>query len=145
MESLSSNSEEKELQQMQFEERQLYSQCMAWFKELKIHREFLHNNRSRNENKSSDHESTSSGNDSNADIGPSYDNDTVSEVHCDMFENVFAHKIQNHEQPESIPDTYVVKENNNDIISNVPNLDQVRDKEEHDDVMMNNNVPYLLP
>ncbi|GKC85897.1 hypothetical protein Tco_1141614 [Tanacetum coccineum] len=37
MESSSSNSEEKELQQMQLEERQSHSKCMAWFKELKSH------------------------------------------------------------------------------------------------------------
>ncbi|GKE26122.1 hypothetical protein Tco_1441506 [Tanacetum coccineum] len=45
MESSSLNSEERELQQMQLEERQLHSNCMAWFKELKIHLETLHNNR----------------------------------------------------------------------------------------------------
>ncbi|GJW33866.1 hypothetical protein Tco_0053898 [Tanacetum coccineum] len=45
MESSSSNSEESELQQMQLKERQLHSKCMAWFKELKIHLETLHNNR----------------------------------------------------------------------------------------------------
>nr|GEY41551.1 hypothetical protein [Tanacetum cinerariifolium] len=38
-------------------------------------------------------------------IGPSYDSDTVSELHHDMFENMFAHGIQNHEQPKSISDT----------------------------------------
>ncbi|GJX07843.1 hypothetical protein Tco_0195775 [Tanacetum coccineum] len=37
-------------------------------------------NRSGNENKSSDHESTSSGNDANADIGPSYDSNTMTEL-----------------------------------------------------------------
>ncbi|GKC88909.1 hypothetical protein Tco_1149558, partial [Tanacetum coccineum] len=65
--------------------------------------------RSRIENRSSDHESTSSRNDTDADIGPSYDSDTVTEVpHSsnNTFENVFAHRIQSHEQPESIPDTY---------------------------------------
>ncbi|GJV48451.1 hypothetical protein Tco_1438663 [Tanacetum coccineum] len=91
-------------------------------------------------------ESSSSGNDTdaknilveaiafgikNADIGPSYDSDTLSEVYHDTFKNVFAH-IQNHEQPESIPHTYVVNENNSDIISDIPNMDPVRDKEEHD-------------
>ncbi|GJW09378.1 hypothetical protein Tco_1575205 [Tanacetum coccineum] len=90
-----------------------------------------------NENRSFDNESSSSGNDADDDIGPSYDSDTVTEVHHsnnDTFENVFAGGIQNHEQPESIPDTYVVNENNSDIISDIPNMDQVRDKEEHDDV-----------
>ncbi|GJU19924.1 hypothetical protein Tco_1153266 [Tanacetum coccineum] len=90
-----------------------------------------------NENRSSDNESSSSGNDADDDIGPSYDSDTVTEVHHsnnDTFENVFARGIQNHEQPKSIPDTYVVNENNSDIISDIPNMDQVRDKEEHDDV-----------
>ncbi|GKB46841.1 hypothetical protein Tco_0897594 [Tanacetum coccineum] len=91
-------------------------------------------------------ESSSSGNDTdaknilveavafgieNADIGPSYDSDTVSEVYHDTFKNVFAH-IQNHKQPVSIPHTYVVNENNSDIISDIPNMDPVRDKEEHD-------------
>ncbi|GJT63620.1 hypothetical protein Tco_1015100 [Tanacetum coccineum] len=69
-----------------------------------------------------------------ADIGPTYDSDTVSEVHHDMFENVFAHGIQNHEQPESIPHTYMVNKNNNNIISDIPNMDPDRRKEEHDDV-----------
>ncbi|GKC10675.1 hypothetical protein Tco_1007457 [Tanacetum coccineum] len=45
MESSSSNSKERELQQMQLEERQLHSNCMAWFKELKIHLETIHNNK----------------------------------------------------------------------------------------------------
>ncbi|GKA00534.1 hypothetical protein Tco_0673084 [Tanacetum coccineum] len=35
MESLSSNTEERELQQMRLEERILHPNCMAWFKELK--------------------------------------------------------------------------------------------------------------
>nr|GEX63686.1 hypothetical protein [Tanacetum cinerariifolium]GEY16551.1 hypothetical protein [Tanacetum cinerariifolium] len=43
MESLSLNSEERELQQMKLVERQLHSNCMARFKELKTHLEFLHN------------------------------------------------------------------------------------------------------
>ncbi|GKA46658.1 hypothetical protein Tco_0739541 [Tanacetum coccineum] len=73
-------------------------------------------------------------NDGNADIGPSYDSDTLYEVPYDMFENVFAHGIQSHEQPESIPNTYDVNENNSNIISNIPNMDLDRDKEEHDDV-----------
>ncbi|GJY16654.1 hypothetical protein Tco_0387076 [Tanacetum coccineum] len=60
-------------------------------------------NRSGNENRSSNHESTSSRNDADADIGPSYDSDTVTE-------------------------------NNSNIISNIPNMDPDRDKEEHDDV-----------
>ncbi|GKB74280.1 hypothetical protein Tco_0935692 [Tanacetum coccineum] len=71
----------------------------------------------------------------NADIGPSYDSDTVTEVphsNNDTFENVFAHGIQNHEQLESIPDTYVVNENNSNIIFDIPNMDPDRDKEEHD-------------
>ncbi|GJT19410.1 hypothetical protein Tco_0878116 [Tanacetum coccineum] len=90
-----------------------------------------------NENRSSDHESTSSGNDADADIGPLYDSDTVSEVpHSsnDTFENLFTHGIHSQEQPESIPDTYEVNENNNNIIFDIPNMDPDRDKEEHDDV-----------
>ncbi|GJY36125.1 hypothetical protein Tco_0421503 [Tanacetum coccineum] len=68
----------------------------------------------------------------NADIGPSYDRDTMSKVHHDMFKNGFAHRIHNHEQPESIPDTYMLNKNNSNIISDIPNMDLVRDKEEHD-------------
>ncbi|GKC91373.1 hypothetical protein Tco_1152022 [Tanacetum coccineum] len=73
----------------------------------------------------------------NAVVGPSYDNDTLTEVHDsnnDKFENVFALGIQNHEQPESILYTYVVNENNSNIISNKPNMDPDRGKEEHNDV-----------
>nr|GEY60847.1 hypothetical protein [Tanacetum cinerariifolium] len=44
MESSTSNPEEKELEQIQLEERHLYSKCMAWFKELNSHLETLHNN-----------------------------------------------------------------------------------------------------
>ncbi|GJZ86643.1 hypothetical protein Tco_0658253 [Tanacetum coccineum] len=92
--------------------------------------------RSENEHTSSDKESNSSeGNDPDADIGPSYDSDTLTEVphsNNDTFENVFAHEIKNHEQPESIPDTYVVNENNSNIISDIPNMDPDRYKEEHD-------------
>ncbi|GKF65660.1 hypothetical protein Tco_0192177, partial [Tanacetum coccineum] len=102
--------------------------------------------RSENENRSSEKESSSSeGNDVNADIspsydidhadiGPSYDNDIVSEVLHDTFENVFAHGIQNHKKPESIPNTYVVNENNSNIIFDIPNMDPDRGKEEHHDV-----------
>ncbi|GKB76367.1 hypothetical protein Tco_0943262 [Tanacetum coccineum] len=89
------------------------------------------------ENGSSDHESTSSGNDADADVGPSYDSDTVTEVpHLsnDTFENMFAHEIQSHEQTESIPDTYEVNENNSNIISDIPNMDPDIDKEKHDNV-----------
>ncbi|GKC63506.1 hypothetical protein Tco_1096104, partial [Tanacetum coccineum] len=42
--------------------------------------------------------------------------------------------IQRHEQPESIPDTYEVNENNSNIIYDIPNTDPDRDKEEHNDV-----------
>ncbi|GJT46682.1 hypothetical protein Tco_0955397 [Tanacetum coccineum] len=55
-------------------------------------------------------------------------------VHHDMFENMFVHVIQNHEELESIPDTYVVNENNSNIISDIPNIDSDRGKEEHEDV-----------
>ncbi|GJY21486.1 hypothetical protein Tco_0394052 [Tanacetum coccineum] len=60
--------------------------------------------------------------DANAVIERSYDSDTVSEVHHDMFENMSAHGIQNHVQPESIPDIYVVNENNSYPIPISPNL-----------------------
>ncbi|GJS80954.1 hypothetical protein Tco_0747495 [Tanacetum coccineum] len=71
-------------------------------------------------------------NDVDANIGPSYDSDTVSEVYHGMFKNMFVHGIQNPEQPESIPDTYVVNKNNSNIISDTLNMDPDRDKEEHD-------------
>ncbi|GJU03078.1 hypothetical protein Tco_1113416 [Tanacetum coccineum] len=45
MESSSSNSEKRELQLMQLEERQFHSKCVAWFKELNLHLETLHNNK----------------------------------------------------------------------------------------------------
>ncbi|GJY48935.1 hypothetical protein Tco_0438891 [Tanacetum coccineum] len=92
--------------------------------------------KSGNKNISSDHESTSSRNDADVDIGPSYDSDIVSEVHLDMFKNVFAHGIQNHEQPESIPDTYVVNENNSDIISDIPNMDQINREAQQANVLL---------
>nr|GFB42970.1 hypothetical protein [Tanacetum cinerariifolium] len=90
-----------------------------------------------NENESSDHESTSLGNDANADVGPSYDNDTVTKVpHSsnDTFKNMFAHGIQSHEQTESIPDIYEVNETNCNIIFDIPNMDPDKDKEKHDNV-----------
>ncbi|GJS26015.1 hypothetical protein Tco_0486635 [Tanacetum coccineum] len=43
MESSSSDSKEIELQQMQLDERELNQKCLAWFKKLKIHLEFLRN------------------------------------------------------------------------------------------------------
>ncbi|GJZ79227.1 hypothetical protein Tco_0644064, partial [Tanacetum coccineum] len=88
--------------------------------------------RSGNENRSLDNESSSSRNDADADIGPTYDSDTMSQLNHDMFENMFPYGIQNHEQPESIPDTYRVNKNNSNIISNIPNMDQDRRKDEHD-------------
>ncbi|GJT15957.1 hypothetical protein Tco_0874663 [Tanacetum coccineum] len=90
-----------------------------------------------NENRSSDHESTSSGNDADDNIGPSYESDTLTKVpHSsnDTFQNVFSHGIQSHEQPESVPDTYEVNEINSNIISDIPNMDPDRNKEEHDHV-----------
>ncbi|GJX11952.1 hypothetical protein Tco_0201811, partial [Tanacetum coccineum] len=95
-------------------------------------------NRFENENSIPHQESSSSDrNDANTNIGPTYDSNTVIEVphlNNDTFENVFAHRIQSHEQPESIPDTYKVNKNNSNIISDIPNMDPNRDKEEHDDV-----------
>ncbi|GJZ61300.1 hypothetical protein Tco_0617437 [Tanacetum coccineum] len=70
-----------------------------------------------------------------ADIRPSFDSDIVYEVHHDTFENVFANEIQSHEQPDSISNTYVVNENNennSDIVFDKPNMDPDRGKEEHD-------------
>ncbi|GJT95557.1 hypothetical protein Tco_1091075 [Tanacetum coccineum] len=77
-------------------------------------------------------ESSISRNNADADIGPSYDSDTVFKVHHDIFENMFVHGIQNHEHHESIPDTYVVNKNNSNIIYDIPNMDPDRNKEEHD-------------
>ncbi|GJW26773.1 hypothetical protein Tco_0040584, partial [Tanacetum coccineum] len=87
-----------------------------------------------NENRSYDNESNSARNDADAYIRPSNDSDIVLEVHHDMFKNMFVHGMQNHEQPQSILDTYMVNENNSNIISKIPNLDQDIGKEEHDDV-----------
>ncbi|GKA59676.1 hypothetical protein Tco_0758989 [Tanacetum coccineum] len=245
MESSSSNSKERELQQMQMEEREPHQKCLAWFTKLKTHLEFLHNinspsvgrngpyeiafqiffhevhetfrmkmyhnlnqlqwqlerdnlhlsnpkscldilrtplvtedttleaNLSTNSSaldvssviegaakevclvtegatleaslvneddnsvamESTDdfvtsleqlNESSSSWNDVDA------EKNTLSEVNHDMFENVFGYGTQNHEQPEYIPDTYVVNKNNSDIKSDIPNMDPNRDKEEHD-------------
>ncbi|GJZ49105.1 hypothetical protein Tco_0603295 [Tanacetum coccineum] len=73
----------------------------------------------------------------NAFVGPSYDTNTLTEVHHshnDIIENVFAHMIQNHEQPESISDTYLVNENNSNIIYDIPDMDPNRGEEDHDDV-----------
>ncbi|GJU84550.1 hypothetical protein Tco_1292096 [Tanacetum coccineum] len=99
--------------------------------------------RSGNENISYDNESSSSGDNASdaektlvdtvasdieyADTGLSYDSDTVNEVHHDTFENVFPNGIQSHEQPDYIFDTYVVNENNSDIISDIPNMDPNRE------------------
>ncbi|GJU96679.1 hypothetical protein Tco_1321435 [Tanacetum coccineum] len=44
----------------------------------------------------------------------------------------FLYRIQSHEQPQSIFDTYEVNENNSNIISDIPNMDPNRNKEEHD-------------
>nr|GEV29062.1 hypothetical protein [Tanacetum cinerariifolium] len=91
--------------------------------------------RAMNENKKSNNESSSARIDVVADIGPSYDSDTVTKVHHsnnNTFENVFAHGIQNHEQPKFYPDTYMVNENNGDIIFDIPNMDSDKYKEEHD-------------
>ncbi|GJU13440.1 hypothetical protein Tco_1135836 [Tanacetum coccineum] len=67
----------------------------------------------------------------------SYEKDTLTEVHQsnnDTFENMFSHRIQNHEQPESIPHTYVVNENNSNIIYDIPNIDHDIGTKEHDNV-----------
>ncbi|GKC61558.1 hypothetical protein Tco_1089156 [Tanacetum coccineum] len=88
--------------------------------------------RSRNENRSSYHESTSSRIDADPGIGFSNDSDTLLGVYYDLFKNMFAHRIQSHEQPQSIFDIYEVNENNSNIISDIPNMDPNRNKEEHD-------------
>ncbi|GJR96509.1 hypothetical protein Tco_0268683 [Tanacetum coccineum] len=91
--------------------------------------------RSKDENRSFDKESSSSkGNDADV-VWSTYDSDSVTGgliQNNDTFENMFAHGIQNHEQPKSIHDTYVVNENNSNIIYDIRNIDSDRDKEEHD-------------
>ncbi|GJR68134.1 hypothetical protein Tco_0014199 [Tanacetum coccineum] len=79
----------------------------------------------------------------NDDIEPSYNSDTMSEVHHDTFENVIANEIQSHEQPDSISDTYVVNENNSDIISDIPNMNPDRGKEEHDYVAYEHQLVFF--
>ncbi|GJV86878.1 hypothetical protein Tco_1530816 [Tanacetum coccineum] len=90
---------------------------------------------SADENKSSNKESSSSeGNDADV-VWSTYDSDSVTGgliQNNDTFENMFAHGIQNHKHPKFIPDTYVVNENNSNIISHIPNMDSDRNKEEHD-------------
>ncbi|GJS00694.1 hypothetical protein Tco_0317202 [Tanacetum coccineum] len=228
MESSSSNSKERELQQMQMEEREPHQKCLAWFTKLKTHLEFLHNINSPSVGRNGPYEiafqiffhevhetfrmkmyhnlnqlqwqlerenlhlsnpkscldilrtpevqaikdiekrlnekeiqlqeslvtedtaleanlSTNSSTLEASSVieGAAKENnwmkaavqgmiDTVSEVNHDMFENVFGYGTQNHEQPEYIPDTYVVNKNNSDIKSDIPNMDPNRDKEEHD-------------
>ncbi|GJW53423.1 hypothetical protein Tco_0097508 [Tanacetum coccineum] len=168
MESSSSNSEERELQQMQLEERQLNSNCMAWVKEVKIHLETLHNNstddtalvassvtegttleenlstddttldasaaleaclvtkgiatRSGNENRSSDNESTSSGNAADADIRPSYDSEednVKTGKHGLGFENKNDVKNQSllNKANELAPSLYNIDEMGQDLLS----------------------------
>ncbi|GJV47081.1 hypothetical protein Tco_1437293 [Tanacetum coccineum] len=54
-------------------------------------------------------------------VRSSFDRDTLTEVHHsnnDTLEYVLAHGIQNHEQPESISDTYVVSEEEHDDVDN---------------------------
>nr|GEU38009.1 hypothetical protein [Tanacetum cinerariifolium] len=100
-----------------------------------------------NKNRSSDYESNSLGNNADAkkmlvdttssdiendDTGISYDSDTISEVHPDMFEIMFAHEIQNHEQPKSSPETYVVNneaQQENSLLTN--KLERYKEKEKH--------------
>nr|GEV38080.1 hypothetical protein [Tanacetum cinerariifolium] len=70
----------------------------------------------------------------NAAVIPSYDNDTLTEIHHsnnDTFKNEFAHGIQSHEQPDSVSNTYVVNEHNRNNIYDIPDMDPNRDKEEH--------------
>nr|GEX45673.1 hypothetical protein [Tanacetum cinerariifolium] len=57
---------------------------------------------------------------------------TVLGVYHDLFTNMFAYRIHNHKQPESIPDICVLNENNSIIISDIPNMDPDKIKEEHD-------------
>ncbi|GJT69487.1 hypothetical protein Tco_1028773 [Tanacetum coccineum] len=150
MESSSLNSKEKEPQQMQQEERQLHSKCMEWepqmkereVKAIKEIKKWLNESKMQTQEGMVNEDSEITwvneivSEVENDTVRPSYDKDTLTEVHHsnnDTCENVFAHGIQNHEQPESIPDTYVVKkENNSNIISDIPNMDPDRDREDHD-------------
>nr|GEX45237.1 hypothetical protein [Tanacetum cinerariifolium] len=69
----------------------------------------------------------------NDDIRPSYDaNIEVHHSNNDTFETIFDNKIQSHEQLNSISYTYVVNENNSNIISDIPDMDPKIDKEEYD-------------
>nr|GFA32086.1 hypothetical protein [Tanacetum cinerariifolium] len=79
----------------------------------------------------------SDGNDTDADIGHSYDSDTVTEVpysNNNTFENMFSHEIQNHDHPKSIPDIHVVNDNNSNLFSDTPHMDPV---EERKNMMIN--------
>nr|GEU51756.1 reverse transcriptase zinc-binding domain-containing protein [Tanacetum cinerariifolium] len=92
----------------------LFSNSMIIFSSLK------------NDNNNSDKESSNSErNDEDADIGPSYDSDTVYEephLSNDTFKNVFAYGKQCHEQPESIPDIYEIMSDNVLFSSLINNL-----------------------
>ncbi|GJT61690.1 hypothetical protein Tco_1005223 [Tanacetum coccineum] len=62
-----------------------------------------------------------------ADVGPSYNSNLLVKVHqsnddVHTFDNVFAHEIQNHEQPEYINDTYVVNQERASIACLINNL-----------------------
>ncbi|GKD68128.1 hypothetical protein Tco_1322218, partial [Tanacetum coccineum] len=65
-----------------------------------------------------------------ADVRPSYDSNTLVKVHhsnddIDIFDNVFAHEIQNHEQPEYINDTYVVNQDDSNITPEARDMDPI--------------------
>ncbi|GJW37849.1 hypothetical protein Tco_0060769 [Tanacetum coccineum] len=49
-------------------------------------------------------------------LGPTYDTDTLENVHPDDDYNVFSTERQHSEQPESINDTYVVEKADSDVI-----------------------------
>ena len=60
------------------------------------------------------------------DVGPSHDTDMWAKVQYSnydkndkvVFDNVFSHVKQHHEQPKSVIDTYVVNQDDSNIISN---------------------------
>ncbi|GJT23497.1 hypothetical protein Tco_0893434 [Tanacetum coccineum] len=60
-----------------------------------------------------------------ADIGLSYDSDTVSEVHHDTFENVFAHGIPSHEPLESNTRTHNLLNKAKDLVLRLYNVDEI--------------------
>ncbi|GJU15975.1 hypothetical protein Tco_1143941 [Tanacetum coccineum] len=142
-----SDSEEQHLQQLQLHARsqkEMSKKCLVVTESSGTESE---NSSSKttfykleNENGSSNKESNSSeGNDADPDISTLYDSDTVTEVphsNNDTFENVFAHGIQNHEQPESIPDIYVI----NNLKCDVEKCNKVNSEAQQANALLTNEL-----